>query len=86
MEQTVAIKDLSQLIGRHIRYEGIAYQVIEVLEHDHKLVLQDVGHHTTIQADQHGEARRRVPQTRTLHVPLLDNSHFDLAGIDLLDR
>ncbi len=78
---------LRHLIGRRVRYEGGIYMVIEVLTDAPSLVLQDCRTHTTIQADQHGEAHRRVPSTLTLSVPPAEAGHIDLEaiGIELLD-
>ena len=80
------IKDLRDLIGLPVEYQGIRCEVIEVLEDKPSLVLQDCDNHNTIQADQHGEAHRRVPVTRTVQVPVYDSGHYDLAevGIEIL--
>lgn len=81
------ITTLRQHIGRYVRHQGAVYEVIEVLEDVPALVLQDCEQHTTIQADQHGEAHRRVPQTRTISIPVDENGHYDITevGIELMD-
>ncbi len=81
-------QSLRQLIGRQARYHGVKYEIIEVLEDEPMLVLEDCEDHKTIQADQHGEAHRRVPQTLTLHVPFLPDGEADLEaiGLELIER
>lgn len=78
---------LQPLIGRHARYQGELYEIFEILEHDPPaLILQNVSH-TRIQADRHGEAHRRVPETVT--VPLaMDDDALDLRAmeIELIER
>lgn len=77
---------LRKLIGGRARYQGELYEIIEVLEDEPALVLQNC-EHKTIQADQHGEAHRRVPETVTLKLPLGGDGSIDLStlDIDLLD-
>ncbi len=74
---------LRGLIGKQARYHGRVYEIIEVLDDVPSLVLRDCSHHTIIQADQHGEAHRRVPPTLTLPVPLADDGIADLEALDL---
>jgi len=78
---------LQRMIGAQARYHDDAYQVIEVLEDGPAIVLQQLGDNTTIQADQHGDAHRRVPRTLTLHLALTPTGELDLSGLglDLLD-
>lgn len=66
-----------------MRYLGLRWEIIEVLEEDPALVLSDCEHHTVIQPDQHGEAHRRVPSTLT--VPLFSRDGHDInpAVLDL---
>jgi len=59
---------LNGLIGQQLLYQGIPCRVIEILDDGPALVLQDGEEHKVIQADQHGEARRRVPQVFTVAV------------------
>ena len=81
------INTLRQHIGCYVRHQDTVYEVIEVLEDVPALVLQDCEQHTTIQADQHGEAHRRVPQVRTITIPVDEDGQYDITdvGIDLLD-
>lgn len=78
---------LRSLIGRQARYQGARYEIIEVLGDVPSLVLRDCSDHTTIQADQHGEAHRRVPPVITLPIPAADDGGADLeaVGLELLD-
>jgi hypothetical protein len=74
---------LRELIGRLARYQGRLYEIIEILEDDPpSLVLQDRAH-TTIQADQHGEAHRRVPEVITLPMSFAHNDVLDLPAMEL---
>ncbi len=83
MEQITTLEDLHKMIGRQVRYDGILYEVIEILDDEHALVLKDSENHTTIQADQHGEAHRRVPQTITVHVPQGEDGKPDLSILEM---
>lgn len=77
------IDHLRNLIGVRARYQGALFEIIEVLEDGPSLVLQDCERHTTIQADQHGEAHRRVPVTMTLSIPMTKSGDIDTAAIGL---
>ncbi len=72
--------ELQKLIGRRFRYEGIDYQVIEVLAEDYVLVIsgQDVNE---MQMDQFGEPRRHCPETHM--VPLQSDINQDLHPLVL---
>lgn len=79
---------LYNLIGGRVRYQGGLFEIIEFLEDGPALVLQDCESNTTIQADQHGEAHRRVPHTFTLPVVLTASGEIDSSaiGIDILEN
>lgn len=62
---------LRALVGRTLRYDGHSCQVIEVLEKDSALVLRCMDGEQVIQANQFGEATRRVRRCHTL--PLFDS-------------
>lgn len=69
--QMISVDSLRGLIGSEVHYEGRPCKIIEILEDDIlAVILQHHEHHTTIQADQHGEAHRKVPSTITL--PVID--------------
>jgi hypothetical protein len=80
------ISNLRQHIGRYARHEGTVFEIIEILEDEPALVLQDCEQRTTIQADQHGEAHRRVPQTCTITIPVDENGNYNISevGIELI--
>jgi hypothetical protein len=72
------------LLGQRVRYLGACYEVVDLLDDGPALVLASL-EDCVIQADQHGDARRRVPSTLTL--PLRDrdgNPHPDLLGLERL--
>jgi len=88
MKDHISIVDhLRELIGSNVRHHGIKFVIIEILEDGPALVLQDCEHHTTIQADQHGEAHRRVPKTRTVTIPVDEDGAYNLSEVhvELLD-
>lgn len=75
------------MIGLHVRHDGIACAVIEVLEDGPSLVLQALSDTTTIQPNQYGDATRRVPVTYT--VPVLtaehDALHEEFLALELVE-
>ncbi len=73
---------LRQLIGGRARYQGRVYEIVEVLEDGPALVLQSDADNT-IQADQLGEAHRRVPQTVEVPLPLTETGAVDIENLDL---
>ncbi len=73
---------LRKLIGARARYQGRIYEILEIIEDEPALVLQDENH-STIQADQHGDAHRRVPSTVTVHLPLTAGGAIDLPATEL---
>ena len=60
---------LRSLCGQTLSYQGRNCTVIELLQNENSLVLQCSDQQRTIQANQFGEANRRVPDYHTL--PLL---------------
>ena len=64
----IDVEQLRDFIGHDVRYEGRDCCIIEILEDGPALVLQHNTSMTTIQADQHGEAHRKVPSTITIEV------------------
>jgi len=87
-QRSEIIDKLRQYLGKNVSYQGTIYEVMEILEETPALVLQDCEHHTTIQADQHGEAHRRVPKTRTITIPVDEDGRYDIAevGIEPVDE
>ncbi len=82
----IDMDQLRTLIGTRVEIEGTVCEIIEVLEDGPSLILQDCEKHPIIQADQYGEAHRRVPTTRT--VPILCPDQHDwnptFLGLNLL--
>lgn len=74
------------LIGRHVVYKGTEYVIVEVLDEAPALVLE--ARDTVIQADQHGEAHRRVPNTETVPILNSNGKEYSLAylNINFLDE
>ena len=73
---------LRKLIGGRARHQGRVYEIVEVLEDGPALVLQS-DDDNTIQADQLGEAHRRVPQTIEIPLPLTESGAVDIESLDL---
>lgn len=77
------ITTLRQYLDCYVLHQNRRFEVIEVLEEKPALVLQDCERRTTIQADQHGEAHRRVPQIVTITIPVDDHGDYDISGVDI---
>lgn len=86
MHRAVTLEQLHTFIGRRVRHHDIECQIIEILEDGPALVLQDCEQHAVIQADQHGEAHRRVAPIFV--IPLHDDAAGELnpafVGLNLL--
>ncbi len=87
-ETMINVDRLRNLIGHEVVFAGVSCQIIEVLEDGPALILQHSHQHTTIQADQHGEAHRRVPSTITIQIydPQGVALHADFSSLNLLGR
>ncbi len=73
----ISLNQLRGMIGLQVMHLGCPCQVVEVLEDGPSLVLLDLEEsRSTIQADQHGEAHRRVPVTYTIPVLNADATAF----------
>lgn len=82
-KRSSADKGLRSLIGRRARYQGQLYEILEVLQDEPPaLVLQNCSH-TTIQADQHGEAHRRVPETVTIPLARRRTDAIDFGEMEI---
>ncbi len=68
MDTSIDFEKLRSMIGLQVKYRGVFCEIVEVLEEDLSLVLNDLEYHVSIQADQHGEAHRRVPRTYTIPI------------------
>jgi len=67
-ELIISIEQLRGLIGLEVIYEGEDCRVIEIIEDNLSIVLAHEDRDSTIQSDQHGHARRKVPQTTIIPV------------------
>lgn len=87
-ETMINVERLHSLIGHEVEFAGVPCQVIEILEDGPALILQHRHHLTTIQADQHGEAHRRVPTTITVQVyeEYGVTLHADFHSLNLMGR
>jgi hypothetical protein len=85
-EIIITLEQLRSMIGLRLMHQGIACQVIEVLEDGPSLVLQSRHEKPAIQANQHGEATRRTPVTYT--IPVLNQEktelHPQFLALDLI--
>lgn len=84
-EIVITVEQLRGMIGVHVRYQGTAYRVIEVLEDGPSLVLLDCGAETTIQPNLLGNPTRRVPHTETVRVLSEDRRelHSEFLALEL---
>ena len=80
-EIIITLDQLRGMIGLKVRHHGLSCQVIEVLEDGPSLVLQNCKMVSTIQANQFGDANRRVPQTQT--IPVLSPDKTELHALFL---
>ena len=82
----IDLNKLRNLIGKKVDHHGVTCEIIEILEDGPMLILRDCELHPIIQADQHGEAHRRVPTTRTIPIYCHDKQdfthHFLELGLD----
>ena len=87
-EPNIAVSELRGLIGSYVRHDGARCEVVEVLEDGPAIVLHECLDHPAIQADQHGEAHRRVPSMITVPILSPDGSQLSAAflQLDLLDE
>ncbi len=65
------IENLRRLLGIEVEYLGRRCRIVEVLEEGPQLVVQCLDQRA-IQANQYGDASRRVPETHALPVSELD--------------
>lgn len=82
-EIVITLEQLRGMIGLRVRHHGLSCQVIEVLEDGPSLVLQNCQQVSTIQANQFGDANRRVPQTQTIPVLTPDKTELHALFLSL---
>ena len=78
MDTAIDFEKLRGMIGLRVRYRGVCCEIVEILQEDLSVVLADLEAHLGIQADQHGEAHRRVPKTYT--IPICSNGSTELSA------
>jgi len=76
-------EQMRDMIGLRVKYHEVYCQVIEIIEDGPSLILEDLEMHISIQADQHGEAHRKVPKTYTVTILSQDMSEFSPAFLAL---
>ena len=72
------------MIGLRVSLYECQYQVVEILDDGPHIVLESLEHHTSIQADQHGEAHRKVPKTHTIPILTVDRLEFSVEFLALI--
>ena len=82
-DYSVSLEQLRNMIGMKVRYRGVQCQIVEVIEEDMALILADGESHLGIQADQHGEAHRKVPKMYTVKIFTPDRHEFDPGFLTL---
>jgi len=77
-DELIDLDRLRAMIGREVEYQGMACEVIEVLEDGPSIVLRMRGHQD-LQMDQYEETARRVPGVLTIPVFTHDRSALSPA-------
>lgn len=72
------------MIGLRVVFQEKYCQVVEILDDGPHLVLESLEHHSSIQADQHGEAHRKVPKTYTVPILSPDRLEFSVEFLTLI--
>jgi len=80
---TISTDQMRDMIGLQVKYHEVYCRVVEVLEDGPSIILEDMEHHISIQADQHGEAHRRVPKTYTITILSPDKLEFSTEFLTL---
>lgn len=71
-------EQVRSMIGLRVVFHDNHWQIVEVLDDGPHLVLESLERHKSIQADQHGEAHRKVPKTYT--IPILSPDRLEFSG------
>ncbi len=79
----ISKEQIRNMIGLQVKYNSVYCRVVEILDDGLAIILEDMEAHNSIQADQHGEAHRRVPQTYTIEVLSTDRLEFSPAFLSL---
>lgn len=80
-------EQMRSMIGLRVKYHEVYCQVIEIIEDGPSIVLEDLEMHISIQADQHGEAHRKVPKNYTITILSKDQYEFspEFLALEPLD-
>lgn len=86
-EFNLSLDQLRELIGVRVEYNGLQCEIVEILEDGPALILQHDDSTAVIQADQHGEAHRKVPPTLTIQIFAADGKGLSapFLSLDLID-
>jgi len=79
----ISTEQIRSMIGLQVKYHDVYCRVVEILDDGPAIILEDMEQHISIQADQHGEAHRRVPQTYTIIVLSPDKMEFSSTFLSL---
>ena len=85
-EDALTIKQLREMLGARLRYRGLGYTVIEILDDRFELVLEADLPTSQIQTDVHGNARREMRELVTVPALSANRSvlHPEFLEITLL--
>jgi hypothetical protein len=83
-EIAITISELRGMLGKRVNHENKVYQIIEVIEHSHEIVLLPMNNEMYIQPDQHGDAHRRVPNAVTIPALTADKQELHPAFLALV--
>ena len=85
-ELALTIGQLREMLGARLRYRGLSYTVIEILDDRFELVLEADLPISQIQTDVHGNARREMRELVTVPALSADRSglHPEFLEITLL--
>jgi hypothetical protein len=64
----ITVENLYPLIGTRVRFLGLTYQVVDVVDDDGPLLILEDCAGTSIQSDQYGDPQCRVPTLVSLPV------------------
>ena len=80
----ISTEQIRGMIGLQVKYHDTFCRVVEILDDGPAIILEDMeSQRNSIQADQHGEAHRRVPQTYTITVLSPDKMEFSAIFLSL---
>ena len=80
----ISTEQIRGMIGLQVKYHDTYCRVVEILDDGPTIILEDMEiQNSSIQADQHGEAHRRVPQTYTISVLSPDKMEFSITFLAL---